>query len=305
MEVRPPVVDAMQDAAARGVAARLVYNEDHARPIPVPPPPSTSPDLLHSLGIPLRAIPGVPDLMHHKYVVRDGRDVWTGSMNWTDDSWTREENVVLTLSSPEVASAFTQDFEDLWSKGEVVGTGAFDRPAAMVGAGAVRAWFAPGRGRRMAHRIATAIGRAERRVRVCSPVVTAGPILGTLADLASSGRVDLAGVCDGTQMIEVLGQWVANPASSWKVPAFRCLVEKAPFSGKRSTPYGPGTVHDYMHAKVVVSDDIVFVGSYNLSGSGEENAENVLEIKDGELAEVMVQFIDSIRARDPAFVLDP
>ena len=47
-----------------------------------------------------------------------------------------------------------------------------------------------------------------------------------------------------------------------------------------STPYAPGAVHDYMHAKVTVADDVVFVGSFNLSRSGEENAENVLEIAD-------------------------
>ena len=35
-----------------------------------------------------------------------------------------------------------------------------------------------------------------------------------------------------------------------------------------------------MHAKVVVADDIAFVGSFNFSRSGERNAENVLEIRD-------------------------
>ena len=35
-----------------------------------------------------------------------------------------------------------------------------------------------------------------------------------------------------------------------------------------------------MHAKVTVADDTVFVGSFNLSRSGEMNAENVLEIHD-------------------------
>ena len=38
----------------------------------------------------------------------------------------------------------------------------------------------------MAHRIATAIGRAERRVRIASPVLTAGSILGTVADVAAT-----------------------------------------------------------------------------------------------------------------------
>jgi phosphatidylserine/phosphatidylglycerophosphate/cardiolipin synthase-like enzyme len=56
-----------------------------------------------------------------------------------------------------------------------------------------------------------------------------------------------------------------------------------------------------MHAKITVADDVVFVGSYNLSHSGEENAENVLEILDPELADRMAAFIDNIRSRYPAF----
>jgi phosphatidylserine/phosphatidylglycerophosphate/cardiolipin synthase-like enzyme len=52
-----------------------------------------------------------------------------------------------------------------------------------------------------------------------------------------------------------------------------------------------------MHAKVTVADDVVFIGSFNLSRSGEENAENVLEIADAALAERMAAFVDSVRAR--------
>jgi phosphatidylserine/phosphatidylglycerophosphate/cardiolipin synthase-like enzyme len=52
-----------------------------------------------------------------------------------------------------------------------------------------------------------------------------------------------------------------------------------------------------MHAKVTVTDDTVFIGSFNLSHSGELNAENVLEIRDPELAERMATFIDEIRRR--------
>ena len=77
----------------------------------------------------------------------------------------------------------------------------------------------------------------------------------------------------------------------------------APFSGKRTTPYAPGSVHDYMHAKVTVCDDVVFVGSFNLSHSGESNAENVLEIKDAALARQLAAFVDEVRARYPAVEL--
>ncbi len=54
-----------------------------------------------------------------------------------------------------------------------------------------------------------------------------------------------------------------------------------------------------MHAKVTVCDDTVFLGSFNLSHSGETNAENVLEIADKAIADRMATFIDEIRMRYP------
>jgi phosphatidylserine/phosphatidylglycerophosphate/cardiolipin synthase-like enzyme len=50
-----------------------------------------------------------------------------------------------------------------------------------------------------------------------------------------------------------------------------------------------------MHAKVTVADDIVFLGSYNLSRSGELNAENVVELESPELAERLAAFVDDTR----------
>jgi phosphatidylserine/phosphatidylglycerophosphate/cardiolipin synthase-like enzyme len=64
-------------------------------------------------------------------------------------------------------------------------------------------------------------------------------------------------------------------------------------------------VHDYMHAKITIADDVVFLGSFNLSHSGEQNAENVLEIHDPALAERLAGFVDSVRARYPVASLTP
>jgi phosphatidylserine/phosphatidylglycerophosphate/cardiolipin synthase-like enzyme len=134
-------------------------------------------------------------------------------------------------------------------------------------------------------------------VRIASPVLTAGPILGTLNEVLAEQRVDVAGVCDATQVAQVFDQWEHNPRSSWKAPLLHRAL--AVFHGKHSTPYAPGSVHDYMHAKVTVADDVVFAGSFNLSRSGETNAENVLEIADAALAERMAGWIDELRARFP------
>jgi phosphatidylserine/phosphatidylglycerophosphate/cardiolipin synthase-like enzyme len=318
-ETEPVVMGAIKRAMERGVAVRVVYNQDDRTPIPVPPPPRTDPGMFARTGIPARAIPGVPDLMHHKYAVRDGNSVWTGSTNWTDDSWTREENVLAVVASAEVAAAFARDFDELWNGGRVAGTGEFDPlPVPLTGEASiddrpldptgvtVGAWFCPGRGRRLAHRIASALSEARHRIRICSPVITSGPVLGTLAEISAQGGIDLAAACDATQMQEVVDQWHRDGHSPWKISALFTLLSRTPFSGKRSTPYGPGTVHDYMHAKVVVADDVVFLGSYNLSHSGEENAENVLEIVDRGLADALSAFVDRVRAAYPALELvDP
>lgn len=97
-------------------------------------------------------------------------------------------------------------------------------------------------------------------------------------------------------------QWQDNPRSRWKGPLLAHVLEAAEFHGKVSTPYAPGAVHDYMHAKVTVADDTVFVGSFNLSRAGEQNAENVLEVQDPAFAERMAAFIDEVYARYPDVV---
>src|SRR3954454_5383392 len=289
------VRDALQAAMARGVRVRLAYNDGQPAPGPrpfEPPPPSTRPAVLEATGIPLREIPGWRHLMHHKYVVRDELAVWTGSTNWTLDSWTRQENVLATVAHPLVAAAYARDFTQLWDKGKVGVSGNFDAPAA---AGA-RPWFTPGRGRELSHRIAERIGAARPRVRIATPLVTAAPILAALNEALSEGR-DIAGICDATQVRQVFHQWSQNPRSEWKAPLLaRALTT---FRGKPSTPYAPGSLHDFMHAKVTVADDVVFLGSFNLSRSGETNAENVLEMEDPALAERLAAWIDHLRSRYP------
>ncbi len=286
-------------AVQRGVRVRLLYNVAHPGPIPVPPPPETAPDAIEALPVETRGIAGVPDLMHHKFVVRDGASVWTGSTNWTDDSWSRQENVIVTLDAREIAYAYSLAFEQLWTSGTVEHTGDVEpRPQDVDGA-RVRAWFCPEYGEPLSHRIAKHIGKARERVRIASPVLTSGPILGTLVEVVQEGRCDLAGVVDDTQVDQVFHQWRTNGVSEWKIPLLRTVIEGAPWSGKVSIPWTPESVHDFMHAKVVVADGTSFVGSFNLSRSGERNAENVVEIRDAGVADRLATYIDEVRARYP------
>ncbi len=318
---------ALESAIGRGVKVRLAYNQDHPRrrggsaplraagqsPSALPlrsaelsPPPQHeevlgAPSIRNLPGLEHRPIPGVPDLMHHKYVVVDGASLWTGSTNWTTDSWTREENVIVTLRSEAIAGAFERNFKELWENSVVAASGHETPTWQTLDDGTpIRAFFTPGRAQKMVSEICQRVATAATRVRICSPVITSGPLLGTLSDLIDRGpQVDIRGVFDLTQMEEARWQWRQNSHASWKLAAVDKVIAAIPFRAKHSTPWAQGSVHDYMHAKCVVCDDTVFVGSYNLSHSGEMNAENVLEIRNRVLADMFAGYVDRVGALYP------
>ncbi len=293
---------AVHDARARGVSVRLVFNQEQQRTRPLPPPGFVDYDYLHSLRVDSRAVPGEPDLMHHKYAIVDAStpaaSVWTGSTNWTGDSWTREENVILRLDHPGVADLYRADFEELWETRSVRRSGHqpttwFEPEPGLR----LRPYFTPARAAKLVHEVAQRIATATRRVRVCSPVVTSGPVLASLAEALARPGLDLAGCYDRTQMDEVMWQWAHKPASSWKRAAWETVREGMRWGAKLSTPYSPGSVHDFMHAKCLVADDTVFTGSFNFSHSGENNAENVLEIESAPVAAEFAAYVDELAAR--------
>jgi phosphatidylserine/phosphatidylglycerophosphate/cardiolipin synthase-like enzyme len=242
--------------------------------------------------------PNLPKLMHHKYVIRDGKTaeaaVWTGSTNWTEDAWTLQENNIICIQFPELCSWYEKDFAELWAKGDIALTGANDSARVKNGTISIDVAFSPGDGRIIDHEIAQHIALAKKRLRLCSMLLTSGAILGALNDVIKHRDLDYGGIYDQTQMAEVLEQWRGQP-SEWKIAAFKTAV--APLTGKRSSPYTPDGVHDFMHNKVLVADDTVITGSYNFSHSAMENAENVLMIQDPELADRYVAYIQQLVTR--------
>jgi phosphatidylserine/phosphatidylglycerophosphate/cardiolipin synthase-like enzyme len=297
----------LQGLRDRGVRVRILDHDERDSTREVPdnvPRPAAPPEYIDSLGLDVRPVIGFGTLMHHKYVVVDGRHLWTGSMNWTEDSFTLQENCIVTLDSPDVAAAYLRDFEDLWNRPKHLDkSGRFDTgwsDASFDGqALRVRPFFCPGRGPELAALIGSRIACARERILVCSPVLTSGPILGALSDVVGRGAVPVTGVVDRTQMHDVLRQWATVPKASWKPAAFRFVAAKANFSGKRSIPWGPHTVHDFLHAKLVVCDDWAFAGSYNHSRSGEENAENVLALDGKAVADRVAETIREFAALYP------
>jgi phosphatidylserine/phosphatidylglycerophosphate/cardiolipin synthase-like enzyme len=288
------IAEALEEAVRRGVAVRVVFNSDHTPSPGAPRPMAGDPALIDGLEVPTRAARGDAALMHHKYAVRDGRDVWTGSTNWTDGAFSREENVVLKLAEPSIAAAFSANFSQLWETGRIDQSGGTGSEAKLDDGVVVKPFFSP-RGPSLAHVVAERMGSSPGRIRLLSPVVTSGAILGTLAELAGRHSFDLAGAYDRTQMDEVIHEWRGVPQNAWKIEAWRVIAAR--LSGKVSTPYRNGSLHDYMHAKVAVIDGEVLTGSYNCSRHGEGNAENLLRISGGAVADQFALFAESVARR--------
>ena len=288
------IADALAAAVARGVTVRVTFNVGASTHPAAPRPMQSDPAGIDGLDVPTHGIHDQGSLMHHKYVVRDAETVWTGSTNWTDDAFSREENAVIRLQDATVAAAYGHNFEQLWTHKRLESSGGAGEVVTMEGGVTVRPFFSP-HGPSLAHLVADRMGAARRRIRILSPVVTSGVILGTLAEFAGRSSFDLAGAYDATQMEEVVGAWRSVPANHWKIGAWQAIAPR--LSGKRSTPYAEGSTHDYMHAKILVADDEVLTGSFNCSRNGESNAENVLHVVSEPLAERFAAFADSVAAR--------
>lgn len=304
-EVAQPVVAAIRAAYDAGVDVRIAYDADKPEPINLlvgmdPAPPGTG-AFVRSLGVPWRRIGGMK-LMHDKYIVRDAgmeqAAVWTGSTNFTDDSWTLQENNIVVISSPVLAESYRLDFKEMWSTGSLENTGDVPAPPAIARYKgepvAVQVWFAPACGAEIDHEVARLAGTAKRRIRVCSMLLNSGPLIAALTDQLDRGQVPVSGVYDRTQMESVYVQWEAVPRNRWKIEAVRSIVQTAELIGKNSTPYSPTSRHDFMHNKILVVDDTVITGSYNFSRSAELNAENIVFLTSPALADAYSAYIDHL-----------
>jgi phosphatidylserine/phosphatidylglycerophosphate/cardiolipin synthase-like enzyme len=249
----------------------------------------------------VKGITGYRVLMHSKYIVRDGNSaeaaVFTGSSNYTNDSWGLQENNLLYLRSQLLASYFSKDFADLLSHGRIVDTiGNRNFGIIRVAGVPVTVAFAPGESPVIVKEIVGAITAARRRLYVASVVLSSGPILAALSE-AIDRDMPLSGLYDGPQMDQVERQWKAAHVGTDKINTWEKVANH--LVRKNSLPYDankPHQPHNYMHNKLVIADDVVVTGSFNLSNHAMGNAENVLLMRDAAIASTYEAYIRQVVA---------
>jgi phosphatidylserine/phosphatidylglycerophosphate/cardiolipin synthase-like enzyme len=306
------VADGTRAQARKGIHVRIVYDLATAGDTA----PATAPSQLESDQKPpgaesfvrsfadvaqVKGVTGYRVLMHNKYIVRDAGSaeaaVFTGSSNYTNDSWGLQENNLLSLRSQQLASYYVQDFTDLWSRGKIVDSSGYrDTGTVRINDVPVTIAFTPGESPAVLKEIVGAIAAARDQLCVASVVLSSGPILAALSEAIDRG-MPLGGLYDGPQMDQVERQWKAANVGADKVNTWQKVAQH--LVRKNSIPFdrqNPSQPHNFMHNKVVVADQVVVTGSFNLSNHAMGNAENVLLIRDAAVAKSYAGYIQHLMA---------
>lgn len=101
------ITDAMLAAQRRGVAVRLITDNDKAFD------KGSDIERLAEDGILVR-VDRTPFHMHHKFAIFDGRRLLNGSYNWTRGAARDNLENIVVLSDASLIAAFAAEFDRLW-----------------------------------------------------------------------------------------------------------------------------------------------------------------------------------------------
>jgi len=255
------VADAFIRAHKRGVKVRLV-TDDRNRKKPAC-------KKAESAGIKI-IDDGKKGLMHDKFAVVDGRTVWTGSYNITDNCAYRNNNNAIRIDSPELASIYEAEFREMFeervfqNRKETKAAAVLANPYYVkIGNTDINAYFSPDND--IERILVKRIAKAKKSVYFMAFSFTSDP-MGEAMIAAHKKGVTVEGV------FEKRGSDTAE--SEYK----KMLVEGIPVALDRNKRN--------MHHKVIIIDEkTVITGSYNFSkNASRKNDENILVIDNAEIA---------------------
>jgi len=259
---------AMLRAQARGVSVRLVTDDEQADEAVV--------QNLVRAGLDVKD-DARPTLMHHKFIVIDGSEVWTGSMNLTTGSVFHDDNNLLRLRSAELAADFSGEFEEMFREGRFGALSEPDTPFPQVDLDgtAVEVLFSPDDG--VARRLVQLIGEADETVVVLAFAFTSDPLAEALLESQERG-------------VQVRGVIERDQADAAGAEYFRLLGAGADVRLDNST----GNLH---HKVIILDEATVVTGSYNFTRSAEQaNDEALLILHSPILAAAYLEEFDRLYA---------
>jgi phosphatidylserine/phosphatidylglycerophosphate/cardiolipin synthase-like enzyme len=246
--------DALLRVHRRGLEVRMVTDRDNI----------LEPEIidLQNAGIPV--VGGRREsLIHHKFVVLDHLEVWTGSMNLSLSSTYDGNNNLIRVRSAPLAEDYTREFEEMFLEDRFGQLSRADTPHPVIWPGDVQleAPSSPEHG--VARRLLALIRGAEAEVDLLAYAFTSDTIAEALIRQAEAG-------------VRVVVEASQVGASGAEYGRLRQAGIDVRLDGNQ------GDVH---HKVILIDDQVVCTGSYNFIRSAEEyNDENVLIVHDANVA---------------------
>jgi phosphatidylserine/phosphatidylglycerophosphate/cardiolipin synthase-like enzyme len=251
------VRDALLRAHDRGVQVRVVMESDNLD--------RADPQRLKEAGIPILG-DRRQGLMHDKFVVIDGSEVWMGSMNFTDSGAYEDNNNLMRIRSVKMAENYIKEFEEMFiddkfGEDVVVET---PNPRVTIDGTPIDVYFSPDD--RVQQSFVELVENAEKSITFMAFSFTADEIGDAVRARALDG-VEVQGVMETEQVNSNVGTEFD-------------LFQQAGLDVLRDG------IEGQMHHKVMVIDEsIVIFGSYNFTNNAEDrNDENLLVVYNTDIA---------------------
>ncbi len=259
------VRQALVRAHRRGVDVRLVMESDNLD--------TYEPQALKDAGIPVLG-DRQEGLMHNKFIIIDRAEVWTGSMNMTNDGAYDDRNNLMRIRSAKVASDYEAEFNEMFvddwfgpDYGEVT-----PFPHVTIDGTALDIYFSPDD--HVESALLDLLQDAQSSIDFLAYSFTSDPLSAAIRSRAEAG-VRVRGVMDAEQMRTNRGT---------EYDRFRAAGLDVRLDG------GEGLMH---HKVMIIDRQVVVLGSYNFTASAEKtNDENILVIHNPEIA---AQFLQEFR----------
>ncbi len=189
------VVEALARARARGVQVRMVTDSDTVDNIRDERIQAAL-EIVGRGGIPIVGDER-PAIMHHKFAVRDGQEVWTGSWNMTTGDTYRLNNNAARMRSHELAARFANEFEEMFTQRKFGPRKprSTTEPPLQIGLARLQVLFSPCEG--VAAQIAARVARAQASVNFLAFSFTHDGIGQAVQERARAG-VPVTGVFETT-----------------------------------------------------------------------------------------------------------
>lgn len=255
------VVSAMISSLKKGVSVRLVTDDRN--------------NYQKALKMAIESgIPVVYDnkrgLMHNKFCIVDGRYIWTGSYNITDNCSYRNNNNAILIESPGLAAIYHDEFVEMFEK-KIFENKKESRPFSTshnpyfvrIDETNINAYFSPEND--VENIIIKRLKKARNSIYFMAFSFTSDPIGETMIGKHRDG-------------VTVQGLFEKNGSNSPDSEFNKMFVEGIPVKTDRNP-------HNMHHKVIIIDEEIVITGSYNFSkNASRKNDENILIIENKDIA---------------------